>query len=314
VIFGDREEFALEVDRFDPPWNSVDSEESVWGTVSIWVAGLNLTEHRRHGSDRVRDDLHMPLAPLARWCVSARAGLHYEERSPFGGLSFPHEKLDRWSAAAPGANFDEAAWLDRRDAWWSRHFTGFATRDLVAPSIGIVRNDDRALVSWRTPELPRPDRRFARPIGAEVVSWPVVSTALDEYVAGVANWISSAWLESAVDVRSALEYYTGLTVSELEAFEFLPEAVEDPAVDPLAQVVRDLTRRTSTGPTKDAIVNAVRAVGQCASNEWWSIRARVLPAPGIEFEEEGYDAAQTVRSELDLPDVPLPTWKHSHMN
>jgi len=105
----------------------------------------------------------MPLVPLARWSVKARAALRYEERSQVGPFSSPHEELDRWSAGPPTASVDEATWLDRRDAWWSDHFTGAATLDVVAPSIGIVRNDDRALISWRTPGLPRPDRVLSGP-------------------------------------------------------------------------------------------------------------------------------------------------------
>lgn len=306
MIFGDRDELALEVDRFDPPWQPVDPDESVWAAVAVWVAGVNLTEHRRHGSDRVRDDLHIPLVPLARWCIAARAALHYEERTHLGAFTSPHEELDRWSTAALAPRLDEAAWLDRRDAWWSRHFTGSATADLVAPSLGIVRNDDRALVSWRTPDLPRPDRTFIRPSGAKIVSWTVVSAALDDYVAAVRAWSPSGQLEPTVeDAHGALEYYTGLAASELPAFRFLPEAVHDPAVDPLAQVVRDLTHRTSTGPAQGPIVKVIRAVGEHGDHGWWDMRARLVMAPGIGFEQEGYDGAQTVRRLLGLDGQPI---------
>lgn len=154
MIFGDRRELAIEIERLETSWDTVDPEdETVWGALAIWVAGQNLSEHRRHGSDRIRDDLHVPLLPLARWAISARGALLYQERSPLGAGTSPHEELDRWSDGPPPTGFSEDAWLDRRDAWWSEHFTGAATVDVVAPSIGIVRNDDRALVSWRTPPL-----------------------------------------------------------------------------------------------------------------------------------------------------------------
>lgn len=85
MICGDRQELAIELNRFDAPWKTVDpQEESVWGGLTIWVAGQNVSEHRRHGTDRVRDDLHVPLLPLARWAVSARTALRYQERSPLG--------------------------------------------------------------------------------------------------------------------------------------------------------------------------------------------------------------------------------------
>jgi hypothetical protein len=308
VIFGDQDEFALQVDRFEPPWEALDPEEdSVWAAVTIWVAGSNLTEHRRRGTDRVRDNLHIPLVPLARWCVDARSPLHYEERAQVGDFNSPHEELDRWSMGPPAEDLDEAAWLDRRDNWWARHFTGYATRDLIAPSIGFVRNDDRALISWRIPDLPRPDRTFARPRGAEVVSWRVVSNALDEYVAAVKGWAPSAHsIETArTDDGRALEYYTGLAASELEAFGFLAEAADDPAVDPLAQIVRDLTHRTSTGPAQRSIVSFVRAADQPGGHDWWDMRQKLIPTPGTQFEQEGYDAAQTVRSLLGFDAQPI---------
>lgn len=307
MIFGDLHEMAIELYRFDTPWNAADhQEESVWGALVIWVAGQNVSEHRRHGTDRVRDDLHVPLFPLARWAVSARAALRYEERSPLGASTSPHEELDRWSHGPPPAGFSEDAWLDRRDAWWSEHFTGAATSDIIAPSIGIVRNDDRALISWRAPALPRPDRTFVRPEGAAVVSWSVVARALDEFVAAVASWAPSAQLEAEEDPAArALGYYTGLSDHEIQRFGFLPEAASDPAIDPLAQVVRDLTHRTSTGPAHGSIVRRVRMAAQPADHGWWNLRQQLVPPPGRSFESDGYDGAQAARRLLGLDGQPI---------
>lgn len=307
MIFGDRDEFALEVDRFEPPWEVVDPhDESVWAAVAIWVAGSNLAEHRRSGTDRVRNDLHMPLVPLARWAVNARAALRYEERSQVGAFSSPHDELERWSAGPPTASVDEAVWLDRRDIWWSQHFTGAATLDVLAPSLGIVRNDDRALISWRAPELPRTDRIFVRPRGSEVVGWRALSYALEGYVEAVSSWAPIASCAGVSGPERAFEYYTGLAASELPAFGFMPEAADDPAADPLAQVVRDLTHRTATGPARQSIIDFVRAAAQPAGCRWWDLRQNMVLASAIHLEHEGYDAAQTVRSLLDLDSEPIP--------
>lgn len=308
MIFGDRQELAIELDRFEAPWEVVDPHaESVWGALTIWVAGKNLGEHRRHGADRVRDDLHVPLLPLARWAVCARAALRYEERFPLGAGTSPHEELSRWSDGPPPTGFTEAAWLDRRDAWWSEHFTAAATPDLIAPSLGIVRNDDRALISWRTPMLPRPDRTFMHPDGAEVVAWPVVSRALDEFVAAVAGWAPSDGRLAGEEGPAArpLEYYTGLSKNEITEFGFLPEAASDPAIDPLAQVVRDLTHRTSTGPSRKSIVSGVRTAARPAGHGWWDLRQHLVPGPGTSFESDGYDGAQAARKVLGLDGQPI---------
>jgi Zn-dependent peptidase ImmA (M78 family) len=308
VIFGDRQELAIEIERLDKPANALDpQDETVWGALAIWVAGQNLSEHRRHGTDRIRDDLHVPLLPLARWAISSRGALRYEERSPLGAGTSPHEELDRWSDGPPPNGFSEDAWMDRRDAWWSEHFTGAATADVIAPSIGIVRNDDRALVSWRTPRLPRPDRTFVRPLGADVVAWPVVARALDEFVAAVANWAPPTYPLAADEdpAARALEYYTGLTEHEIPRFGFFPEAACDPAIDPLAQVVRDLSHRTSTGPAHESIVESVRSAAQPADHAWWNLRQQLVPAPGRSFETDGYDGARAARSLLGLDGQPI---------
>lgn len=308
MIFGERQELAIELDRFEPPWQRGDpEEESVWGALTIWVAGQNLSEHRRHGTDRVRDDLHLPLLPLARWAVSARTALHYEERSPLGACSRPHEELDLWSDGPPPTGVPEGAWLDRRDTWWSEHFTGAATPAVVAPSIGIVRNDDRALISWRTPVLPRSDRTFVRPDGAEVVSWPVVARALEELVITVASWAPPDYplTQDEAPHARAFEYYTGLSMHEIQSFGFLPEAASDPAIDPLAQVVRDLTRGTSTGPAHDSIVSHVRRPAHPPGHGWWDLRQQMLPAAGGSFESDGYDGAQAARRILGLDGQPI---------
>lgn len=308
MILGDRQEFAVELDRFDAPWETVGREdEAVWGVLAIWVAGQNLSEHRRFGTDRVRDALHVPLLPLARWALGSRTALRYEERAPLGAGSSPHEELDRWNSGPAPSGHTEAAWLDRRDAWWSEHFTGAATRDVIAPSVGIIRNDDRALVSWRTPVLPHPDRAFVRPFGAEVVSWSVVADALDEFVAAVASWAPldcQLTAEESVHGR-ALEYYTGLSRHEIQRFGFLPEAASDPAIDPLAQVVRDLTHATAVGPAQDSIVSRVRMATRPAPHGWWDLRQQLIPAPGKSFESDGYDGAKATRNLLSLDGQPI---------
>lgn len=308
MIFGDRQELAFEVDRLDPPGNAVASPaESVWGALTIWVAGRNLSEHRRHGTDRVRDDLHVPLIPLARWALGARAALHFQERSPLGSGSSPHEEFDHWSDGLPPTGFTADSWLDQRDAWWSEHFTGAATTDLTAPSLGIVRNDDRALISWRTPVLPRADRTFVHRDGVELVAWPVVCRALDEFVEAVKSWAPSDAQLAAPQVPRVLplEYYTGPSEQEIERLGFLPDAAGDPATDPLAQVVRDLTHRTSTGPSQDTIVRSVRSAHEHGDQGWWRLRQHVVRGPGRSFESDGYDGARAARNALGLDGQPI---------
>ncbi len=66
----------------------------------------------------------------------------------------------------------------------------------------------------------------------------------------------------------ALEYYTGLSSEEIDGLGFLPGAADDPAIDPLAQVIRDLTPRTAVGPARESIVALARAAGQRADRGW----------------------------------------------
>lgn len=146
-----------------------------------------------------------------------------------------------------------------------------------------------------------------RPDGAEVVSWPVVVRALDEFVAAVASWTPSDCQLAAEEDPDAprLEYYTGLSTHEIQGFGFLPEAASHPAIDPLAQVVRDLTHRTSTGPVRDGIVSSVRIAARPAGHGWWDLRQQLLPAPGKSFASDGYDGARAVRKILGLDGQPI---------
>lgn len=308
MIFGDRHELAIVVERFDPPWSVVDTfRESVWGAVEIWVAGENLTEHRRIGTDRVREDVSIPLCPLARWFTTVRGALIWQERSPLGAGGPPHDDLERWSEGRPPSEHHEDEWLDLRDEWWSEHFTGSALQDVVAPSVGIVRNDDRALVSWRMPALPNADRRFVRPDGASVVSWDTVLSAFDDFAACVEDWApsNSDLNVSAAIPRAALEYYTGLAADEIDQFGFLPDSVDDPATDPLAQIIRDLTRDTAVGPARGSVIGLARRAAEPAKRGWLQVRDRLLPPQQPSFEEDGYAAAQAARSILSLDGAPI---------
>lgn len=306
MIFGDRSAFAIAVERLDVPWAPIGADEAIWAALSIWVAGENISQHRPGGSDRVRDALHVPVLPLATWARDSRRALHFEERAPFVALVSPHRGLERWTTAPPPAGFGDDEWLDRRDAWWAQHFTGAATRDIDTPSVGIVRSDDRALVSWRTPVLPRSDRVFASPYGEAVISWPVVADALDELVDTVREWAGTGTLEEPVgEGASALEYYTGLEPDVLAGYRFLPETVHAPAHDPLAQILRDLTVSTATSDAHGLIERVAREAMRPDDRPWSELRRRLVTAGGASFEEDGYDGAQGLRTVLDLNGGPI---------
>lgn len=307
MIFGDRHEFALEVDRLDPPGNPLWDSEAVWGALTVWVDRHNMVEHHRHGDDRLRASVHVPLLGFARWIAQTRNALHYEERSPFGASWSPHDELARWGKAPPIDGYTEDQWFDSRDDWWARHFTGAATADLVVPSLGIVRNDDRAFVSWRAPAMSRPDREFLRPEGARVVSWDVVSHALDDFATMTAAWApdDASWEPAPTGDGNALSLYTGLPPEAAEAYGFLEAATENPASDPLAQVVRDLTRRTATGTAQPQIVSSVRATSSPTNRRWYELRKSLIVDQTGSFEAVGRDCALMARQRFNLDGQPL---------
>lgn len=146
-----------------------------------------------------------------------------------------------------------------------------------------------------------------RPLGADIVAWSVVARALDEFVAAVVDWAPPAYRPAADEdpAARALQYYTGLPEHEIPRFGFLREAVCDPAIDPLAQVVRDLSLRTSTGPAREIIVERVRSSAQPGNHAWWDLRQQLVPAPGRSFESDGHDGAQAARSLLGLDGQPI---------
>jgi hypothetical protein len=306
VILGDKREFALDLQRFEAPWHVIDSTESVWGSLAIWIAGVNVTLHRREGTDRIRDVVSAPLLPLARWTIQNRSALAFEERVSLGVSLSPHEQLSWWGAAPPPAGSTEDAWLDRRDEWWAAHFTGAATLDVVVPSVGVVRNDDYALVSWRLPDYRHADRVFLDPAGSAVVAWNSFSQALDELIEVLREWSADeALLVPDTSRKTALEFYTGLSAGEIESYGFLPGAAQDPATDPLAQVVRDLLHETALGPEREAISRVVRSAEDPTGGSWLDLRDHLVSPAGASFEDDGYQGAQTTRGLMGLDGQPI---------
>lgn len=301
MIPGDRNQFAVEVERFDAPWGALGSAESVWATLTIWVDGTNITRHHRVGTDRIRDAVNAPLLPLGQWIVRNRLALTYEERSLLDHSLSPHEQLLRWGATPPRAGVTEDAWLDRRDDWWASHFTGAATLDVVMPSVGIVRNDEWALVSWQAPRQTHPDREFLAPGGAAVVSWEHVDDALGQLLSLLSEWTGdlSQWLPAS-DPMTALAMYTGLPATAVADYGFRPAATSDPASDPLAQVVRDLSHETALGPARAEIAQFVRRPRHAQTAGWMDLRRRLTPMTAGSFEETGYDGVTGARELLGL--------------
>ena len=98
----------------------------------------------------------------------------------------------------------------------------------MIPSVGIVRSDDRALVSWRMPVFARPDRSFVRPSGAATTSWSSVAAALSEPSATLHEWSPGVQIVGPTAREgSPLEFYTGLIGNELAGFDFWPHAATD---------------------------------------------------------------------------------------
>src|SRR5690606_15834625 len=82
-IAGERDQFAVKLNFYPDPdqGRGVSAPyAATWGGFEIWVAGLNLCQHR--DQDTSLDAVHWYLLPLLRWWIDQWDFLLHEERLP----------------------------------------------------------------------------------------------------------------------------------------------------------------------------------------------------------------------------------------
>lgn len=338
MLIGNRERFAIELVAVEPSWERrYAPEAAAWAGLTIWVNGCNLCAHILEGEEELRTAFHVPLAPIADWLVRSFPALALEERAPWFPTSRRlHETVRAWGRSRSPIDIDEDAWLDVREAFWSRHFLSSGAEGAWLPNLAMLREDDEVVFAWAPPRfLSGPSLTMLHGEGVATAPWIEVATVLREFVDQVAQAFQAstarpyAWIDAAPRLvqspehgsPSALELFCGRSAAALGELFGVPSEVLDeilgavakvnPAASPACQVVRDLSPlpAPAVGAEVLSTVEASRHATSGASVAWKAGRELALDAAraGDTPEEQGQLAARTLRTELNLDGQPLPS-------
>jgi hypothetical protein len=336
MLIGNRERFALELSPVSPSWEPrYEPEAAAWAGLSIWAQGKNLCAHVRGGEEELRMALFVPLGPIADWFVRAYPGIAFEERPRWLETKTRrlHEVVRKWGESPPPVGVDEESWLDDREAFWSRHFLLAGADGAWLPNLCVLREDDEVAMTWREPRL-RSDPRmtFLNAEGSTRVAWTEVRAVLNRFIDEVAKafeqrklapypWIAAPKprLESATRGSDAIALYCARSLQQVaELLEVHPEevtsvlgkeVVDDPAVNPLCQVFRDLPPWPSPGIGAEAraTLDASTITSSSRLASWAGARlfARDAARAAEGAERAGQLAALAVRRALSLDGQPI---------
>ncbi|MEU4633574.1 ImmA/IrrE family metallo-endopeptidase [Micromonospora chalcea] len=151
ALAGNTSSFAIAIsfatDLEDHHYDS-DERES-WGSLTVWVNGVNVTEHSEQGE--ILRETHWYLLPTLEWFVANWDALLHEERLP----------LRNAGADAAGAmtrlliqplrlvrpDLGEFERLEKWQGWWSRHNITDSSEGGIFPDLYIRRWGDLAEIS-----------------------------------------------------------------------------------------------------------------------------------------------------------------------
>lgn len=336
MLIGNRERFAFELSPVSPSWEPrYEPEAAGWAGLAIWAGGKNLCTHVRAEEEALRTALFVPLGPIADWFVRAYPGIAFEERPPWLETKTRrlHEVVRKWGESPPPVGLDEESWLDDREAFWSRHFLLAGADGACLPNLCLLREDDEVALTWREPLFRSGTRMtFLHAEGSIRVAWPDVHAVLGRFVDEVAKafeqrklapypWIAAPGrrLQFAARGAEVIALYCARPLRQVaELLEVQPEAVtsvlgddvvDDPAVNPLCQVFRDLPPYPSAGVGTEARVtlDASAATSSSALASWTEARVLALDAARAAeaAEQAGQLAAWAVRRALALDGQPI---------
>ncbi|HEX4421103.1 MAG TPA: ImmA/IrrE family metallo-endopeptidase [Kofleriaceae bacterium] len=149
---GDRTSFALAFQlRDDPDPASPAEVRASWGSIQIWISGLNITTGVTAAGQAV-DSAECPLLPIASWFLNHWDPLFHEERLPQKDSA---SSSAEWHTTVLYSEVDESKFetlIDQRLAWWSRHGLGAALPDFRIPDVHFRRRDADVEISWSDAE------------------------------------------------------------------------------------------------------------------------------------------------------------------
>ena len=183
MLFGNKNTFAIEIEPVQPYWSpQAPTDKGPWAKLTLWARNNLITENVDPGNNRLDSGLYTSLTEIADWFVRSAPYVAFEERAPL----FPTEE-DLPQAMAEWLDFnpttEEDYWYDTQYDWWSRHFLAAADSGAWLPTVGFVRVEGEAWISWRPRSFDDPHAiRYIGPKGCVPVGWEEFSNTIDEFV------------------------------------------------------------------------------------------------------------------------------------
>jgi hypothetical protein len=336
-LIGNKHTFGIELLPVTPTWERRYAPElGGWAGVAFWAGGTNLCQHLRPGETEVRDYFFVPVAPISDWLVRVLPALEFEERAPsFPTTRWLHTSADAWASKSPPSDQTEDQWIDAREEWWTRHFLRAGSDGARLPDLALVRDDEDLVLDWRAPHFLGDDAPLIlHPSGDFALPWLDGRRILGDFIAEIAEWLrregvsdNFAWaddqdpLAREIDLRSALEWYTGrelerlVALMKVDGLDELFRALRldpgspDPASSPQCQILRDLspTPEEGVGELLEEVGARIATTDNSLSPYWRDARALSLDAArsATTPEEAGYNAAGALRMSMGLNGEPI---------
>jgi Zn-dependent peptidase ImmA (M78 family) len=151
ALAGDTSVFGVELSlTADPDDHRYDPDEQMsWGSLTLWVDGVNLTEHLEQGE--LLRSAHWYLLPTIEWIVGNWDALLHEERLPLNNADADAASAMTRLLIQPlrlvRSDLDEFERLERWQSWWSRHNIVDSVAGGIFPDVYIRRWGDLAEIS-----------------------------------------------------------------------------------------------------------------------------------------------------------------------
>jgi Zn-dependent peptidase ImmA (M78 family) len=197
-------------------------ERLSWGSITIWIRGVNACEHTVQG-ETLRS-AHWYLLPILEWLVEHWEPLLHEERQPLpsagtnAAQGFSHAAWLGEVEASGGHGFDLA---ESSQAWYMRHGFRSSAPGAIVPDLYIRRYGDYVEFSAGNERVAGDDWGivFAQSHETARVSVSAVATALGDAVRSLASTLLKRAPDS-VRYQRLLEHVTALTDPDREPIRF----------------------------------------------------------------------------------------------
>lgn len=205
-LAGNTDRFAVRLSFEPDPDKDVFEDPAYggsWGTLQIWVDGLNLCAHHAAGesSDESLDSVHWYLLPLLEWVAQQWDPLLHEERLPLRNRAATAAHAMTLEPALPLGADPERYYgdLDIWQTWWRHHALEAAADGGLFPRVFLRRWGDQIEVSWKSTGLvgAPDDFRFSAPVGVGRHSVAEVAEALYAVVTDAAKELTARHPSSA---------------------------------------------------------------------------------------------------------------------